>query len=408
MSSSKPVSLTLPAARRIALAAQGFGDPMPKGAVTARHLQRVYDRVSVLQIDAVNVLTRAHYLPVFARLGEYDRPALDRMEHPRRAVFEYWAHVASLSPVEHHPLLRWRMEAERVRSWQSLEAVARDRAAYVEDVRAMIAEQGPLTAAQVAPDRPGKIRGEMWSWHEGKVALERLFRVGELTSVRRNSQFERVYDLTDRVIPADILAVPTPSPADAKRALLEIAARSHGVATAGHLKDYFRLRGPEADQGIRDLVEDGVLVPAAVHGSTQRWFLHRDARRPRAVRRAALLSPFDSLVWERDRTRDLWGMHYRIEIYTPKAKRLHGYYVLPFLLDEQIVARADLKADRSGDVLRVQQVSAEEHATHPIGYVAERMAEQLVSMAQWLGLSGVTVQGSGSLAAAMRQQRLAV
>lgn len=383
------ISLTKAAARRIALAAQGFADPPPSGTPTARHFRRIYDRMGVLQIDSVNVLTRAHYLPAFARLGPYDRGALDALEYPKRAVFEYWAHMASYSPVEHHPLLRWRMDAARARSWKRLEDMAAGQGGYIDEVRAMVAERGPLTASQVAPDRPGKVRGEMWSWHEGKIAIEYLFRVGEVTSVRRNSQFERVFDLTERVIPTHILALPTPSVADAQRALLEIAARAHGIATTRHLKDYFRLRGKLADQGIADLAEDGVLVPATVRGSSQKWWLHRDARRPRAVRRAALLSPFDPVVWERERTLELWDTHYRIEIYTPKHKRVHGYYVLPFLLDEQIAARVDLKADRAAGVLRVQQLGLEPTSSLEPGYVRERLDEQLTAMAGWLGLDAV-------------------
>ncbi|GAB3299057.1 winged helix-turn-helix domain-containing protein [Epidermidibacterium keratini] len=394
------------AARRIALAAQGFADRPPGGTPTARHFRRAYDRMGVLQIDSVNVLTRAHYLPVFARLGTYDRGALDALEYPKRAVFEYWAHMASYSPIEHHPLLRWRMEAARERSWKLIEDGVRGRQSYVEDVRAMVVERGPLTASQIAPDRPGKERGQMWSWHDGKVAIEYLFRTGEVSSVRRNSQFERVYDLTERVIPQPILAQPTPDIAGAQRELLAIAARAHGIGTTRDLKDYFRLRGKVADQALRDLVEDGVLVPATVRGSEQKWWLHRDARRPRAIPGDALLSPFDPVIWERSRTDQLWDTHYRIEIYTPKHKRVHGYYVLMFLLDEQLAARVDLKADRRAGALLVQGASLEQTTTHPEGYVAERLAARLGAMAAWLGLDGVRVEAQSPFARVLAGSRV--
>ncbi|WP_106848083.1 winged helix-turn-helix domain-containing protein [Blastococcus sp. Marseille-P5729] len=390
--------LTIAAARRTALAAQGFADRPPAGAPTARHLKRVYDRTAVMQIDSVNVLTRAHYLPAYSRLGPYDRAAFDRLEHPRRRVFEYWAHMASLSPVEHHPLLRWRMADSRERTWGMIDRIAHQNPGYVEEVRAQIAESGPLTAAQVDPARTGKIRGQMWSWHHGKAAVEWLFRVGEVTSVRRNEQFERVYDLTDRVIPPRVLGTPTPTPMHAQRELLALAARAHGVATARHLRDYYRLRGRHTDRLICELVEDGVLEEVRVRGLAGRWFLHRDARVPRRVERSALLSPFDPLVWERDRTLQLWGCHYRIEIYTPAHKRLHGYYVLPYLLDERIAARVDLKADRAGGVLRVQAAHLEPDSGLEPGYVAARLDGELQRMAGWLGLGDVVVMPRGDLA----------
>lgn len=387
--------LSIAAARRVALAAQGFADRPPPGSPTARHFQRVYDRTGVVQIDSVNVLARAHYLPAYSRLGGYDRRSFDAMEHPRRRVFEYWAHEASYSPVEHHRLLRWRMDAARARTWRFIDEIVQANPTQVDDVRALIAERGPLTASQVDPERTGKVRGEMWSWHDGKAVVEWLFRIGELASIRRNEQFERVFDLTERVIPAEVLAQPTPAVDDARRELMAIAARACGVATARHLRDYFRLK--HADGLLRDLVEDGVVEPVSIRGLEGTWYLHRDARVPRKVERSALLSPFDPVVWERDRTERLWDTHYRIEIYTPAHKRIYGYYVLLYLLDEQIAARVDLKADRAAGVLLVQSAHQVDSCTLSAPYVGERLGAELGAMASWLGLNDVVTTRRGDL-----------
>ena len=391
--------ISLPAARRIALAAQGFADRTAAATPGARQFARLYDKVAIVQVDSVNVLTRAHYLPTFSRLGPYDRAAFDAMEHPRRRVFEYWGHMASYSPVEHHRLLRWRMADHRNKTWEFIDRLVRDNPTYVDDVRAILRDNGPLTSSQVDPDRTGKVRGEMWSWHNAKAAVEWLFRTGEISSVRRNTQFERVFDLTERVLPAAVLALPTPTRLDAQRELLAIAAKAHGVATAGHLRDYYRITGRHTDQLIADLVEDGVLEPVQIRGVAGTWYLHRDARMPRRVNSSALLAPFDPLVWERDRTQRLWDLHYRIEIYVPKHKRIRGYYVLPYLLDEQIAATVDLKADRAGKVLRVQ--AAHHHGSLEERYVAERLMLDLELMAAWLDLDGVVIEPRGNLAAAL-------
>lgn len=391
--------ISLADARRIALAAGGFADPVPAGEPHTRHFQRVYDRLGVIQIDSVNVLTRAHYLPAYSRLGEYSQPAFDRMEYPRRRVFEYWAHMASYSPLDHHRLLRWRMEESRTRSWDRLQRIAAERPDYVARMRDLVADTGPVTASQVDPDRVGKVAGQMWSWHEAKTALEHLFRVGEISSLRRNAQFERVFDLTERVIPAEVLDQPTPSRLDAQRELLSIAARAHGIATANHLRDYFRITGRHTVGLLDDLVEDGVIEPVRLRGDSATWYLHRDARRPRRVSRSALLSPFDPLVWARDRTERLWACRYRIEIYTPAAQRVYGYYVLLFLLDEQIAARVDLKADRGSGRLLVQSSHLVESCTLPPGQVADRLHADLQQMAAWLGLESVEIRPRGDLAA---------
>ncbi|MDT9598948.1 winged helix-turn-helix domain-containing protein [Sphingosinicella rhizophila] len=378
-------SISLAAARRIALAAQGFGGEKPN-IVDRGHLRRVVDRLALHQIDSVNVLVRAHYLPSFSRLGEYDRSLLDRAAWGRkreRRLFEYWAHEASLLPLELHPLLRWRMaQADRGEyGWKSLRSYAGERRAEVEAVLVRVREEGPLA---VSDFQEGRSRGGWWEWGDAKRALEWLFWAGHVTTATRRRSFERVYDLTDRVIPADILALPTPAEADARRLLVERSARALGVATEAELRDYFRLRPDHSKVAVAELVEEGILDPVRVEGWRQPAFLHRDARRPRKMDGQALLAPFDPLIWERSRTERLFGFHYRIGIYTPAAKRVHGYYVLPFLLGDRLVARTDLKADRQAGRLLVQSIHMELGA--PAGS-RDALAQELRRMADWLGLS---------------------
>lgn len=378
-------TLSLKAARRVALAAQGFGASWP-AAVNAGHLRRTVDRLSLHQIDSVNVLVRAHYLPAFSRLGVYDRSLLDRAawgSRARRTLFEYWAHEASLLPLELHPLLRWRMaEAERGDiGWRSLRAFASERRREADAVLDRIRTEGPMAASDFE-----KGGGGWWGWSDAKQALEWLFWAGLVTAATRKSSFERMYDLPERVIPAAILARPTPAPADAKRVLVERSAAALGVATATDLRDYFRLDPASARAAITDLVEGGVLIPVAVEGWKQPAFFHRDARIPRRIRAAALLAPFDPLVWERSRTERLFDFRYRIEIYTPADKRVHGYYVLPFLLDERLVGRVDLKADRARSRLLVRKVTWE---SKPPPDAADRLNSELRLMADWLALEAV-------------------
>lgn len=380
-------------ARRIALAAQGFGRPRPE-AVGPRDLRRTVERLGLHQIDSVNVLVRAHYLPAFSRLGPYDRGLIDRAAWgPRRErrLFEYWAHEASLLPVEMHPLLRWRMaQAERGEiGWGSLKAYADERRSEAEAILSRIREEGPLAASDF---EEGRGRSGWWEWGDTKRALEWLFWAGLITTATRRGSFERVYDVPERVIPAAILALPTPPVADAQRGLVAHAAEALGIATETDLRDYFRLKPEPAKRAVADLVEEGVLVPAAIEGWTRPAYLHRDARRPRRIRGQALLAPFDPLVWERGRAERLFGFRYRIEIYTPAEKRVHGYYVLPFLLDEALVARVDLKADRQRSRLLVRRTSLEPGAPAETG---ERLAAELELMARWLGLEGVE-DGSSS------------
>jgi uncharacterized protein YcaQ len=388
-------------ARRIALAAQGFADPRPSGRIDARHIRRVLDRVGLLQLDSVNVFCRSHYMPVFARLGPYPREALDRLTaHTagpvRRELFEYWAHEASLIPVELHPYLRWRMARADDDAWGSMVRIARDFPQLVDDVFDLVSRKGPIRGGDTGMPRPDPRPGHMWNWHDGKVALEYLFWSGRITAARRVN-FERHYDLPERVLPAEIIAAPTPPVEQAQRELVRIAARGMGVATEPDLGDYFRLPRAESKQRVAELVEAGELIPVSVDGWRAPAYLWPGARRPRRITSRALLSPFDSLVWFRERTERLFGFRYRIEIYTPAAKRQYGYYVLPFLLGDSLVARVDLKSDRQAGVLRVHGAFAEPGVDTL--YVATELAAELAITAKWLELDGVVVGERGDLAA---------
>ena len=386
--------LTLAQARRVAVAAQGLAHERPERVTPAR-LLRTIGQVQLHQIDSVNVLARAHYLPAYSRLGAYDTAAFDRLAwgpKRERRLFEYWAHEASLLPMDLHPLLRWRMAAADCGEigWGSLRTYAGERRGEAMALLDRIGRDGPLAASDVE-QRQGA-RG-WWTWSEAKRVLEWLFWAGHVTTATRRGSFERVYDLTERVIPAAVLAVPTPSAAQAQQALIERAARSLGIATEPELRDYFRLKPAQSAAAVAALAANGVLLPAVVPGWTDRAWLHRDARRPRRLAGRALLAPFDPLVWERTRTERLFGFRYRLEIYTPAEKRVHGYYVLPFLLGDRLVARVDLKADRQAGRLLVQSLHLEP------GAPAETMHEleaELDAIAGWLGLSrsgGVSSSG---------------
>ncbi|HEY0126320.1 MAG TPA: crosslink repair DNA glycosylase YcaQ family protein, partial [Blastococcus sp.] len=328
---SVPERLPAGLARRITLAAQGFADPRPTAEVGTRQLRRLVERLAVVQIDSVNVLSRSHYLPAFSRLGDYPRAALDDLTARRHAVFEYWAHEASFLPVRLQPHLRWRMAAAQQHAWGTMVQLQRERPGFVAEVLERVRAEGPLKAADLLEGRRER-SGEMWDWHAGKVALEWLFFSGEVTATHRTTSFEKVYDLTERVLPAAVLRTPTPEPADAIRELVRTAARALGVATERDLRDYFRLKPMAARTAIGELADAGELLPVEVAGWGAPGWLDPEARRPRWIRARALLSPFDSLVWERPRVERIFGFRYRLEIYTPAAKRVHGYYVLPFLL----------------------------------------------------------------------------
>jgi uncharacterized protein YcaQ len=372
-------------ARRLALAAQGFGARRADREPTGWDLRRVLKRVGLLQIDSVNVLTRAHYLPAFSRLGPYDTALLDRLSHraPRR-LFEYWGHEASLLSVELQPLLRWRMDRAAHDAWGGMRRIRRDRPELVAEVLEQVRARGPIAASELAEERPRR-SGPWWDWSDTKRALEFLFWSGQVTAARRR-RFERLYDVPERVIPSEILAAPTPDPADAQRELIRIAARSLGVAAERDLRDYFRLPTAEAKLRVAELVEAGELVPVEVEG----WgrtpaYVDPRARVPRRIDARALIGPFDSLIWERSRAERLFGFAYRLEIYVPAAKRRHGYYVLPFLLGDRLVARVDLKSDRAAGIIRLQALHLEPGAP---AETADALAGELASMARWLGLEG--------------------
>ncbi|MDP3173813.1 MAG: winged helix-turn-helix domain-containing protein [Phenylobacterium sp.] len=383
-------------ARRIALAAQGFAAPRPSGPVGPARLRRAIDALGVVQIDSVNVVTRTHYMPLFSRLGAYPREALETLAWGKRpALFEYWGHEASLLPLATQPLLRWRMQDARegVGAWKGIARFMREHPALLADALAQIEARGPLSAGELELGTKG--RGGWWGWSDAKRAVECLFWSGALTTQTRRRTFERVYGLPDKVLPKAISAVATPPREEAQRALIRIAAAAQGVATARDLGDYFRMGPQETRARIAELVEAGELQPVAVDGWGQPAFLHPDARRPRRITANALLSPFDNLIWFRERTERLFGVRVRLEIYTPAHKRTHGYYVLPFLQGEAITARVDLKADRQAGVLLVQAAHAEPDATTA---TPELLAAELRLMAEWLGLADVRAQPSGDLA----------
>jgi len=373
-------------ARRIALAAQMFSARKLQN-VTAAHIRRLVNALGAVQIDSVNVLVRSHFLPVYSRLGTYDRALLQKIKYGKtRRLFEYWGHEASLLPVELYPLLRWRMERARRGDgmWRHVAQTAREQRALIRKVRDTIAERGPMSASDFEEPRTGE---SWWGWNDTKRAVEYLFWSGEFTARTRRSSFERVYDLTERVLPADVLNARAPSEAEAQRKLTLHAARAFGIATEPDLRDYFRLDTADSQARVAELVEDGRLIPVSVRVWKQKAYLHPDASLPRRIETSALLSPFDSLVWNRTRTHRLFDFHYRIEIYTPAHKRIHGYYVLPYLLNDRLVARVDLKADRSAGTLHVHSVHYEPDADRKA--VLARLREDLAELVRWLGLDRV-------------------
>ncbi len=408
---ARSTRLSADQARRIVLAAQGLADSRPNlqpgSQPDARHLRRVLGQVGLLQIDSVNVLVRAHYMPLFSRLGPYPTTLLETAAYgpmPRRQLFEYWGRMASLMPVELHPLMRWRMEdAGQIEWWhREFAKLNRRRPGFPQAVLAEVAARGPISARELSDGGPRK--GPWWGWSDGKIALEAMFSAGQVAAASRRG-FERLYDLPERVIPARVLATPTPSREDAHRALLRIAAGAMGVATEKDLCGYFRIARESGKARIAELVEQNELIPVEVEGWAQPAFVGRTARAPRNVDARALLTPFDSLIWERERTERIFGFRYRIEIYTPSAKRTHGYYVLPFLLGDRLVARVDLKADRAAKTLAVLSAHAESGVN--VSETGEALQHELQALASWLGLERIRVARRGNLSRSLKSCNVA-
>lgn len=388
--------LTAGEARRIGLGAQGFATPRPDGPVAKRQLLKLVDRLGVIQLDSVNVVSRTHYLPAFSRLGAYPRAMLEEVAWAKkRPLFEYWAHEASLLPLSSQPLFRWRMQDahDGAGVWKGVARFLRERRDFVDKVLNEIAVRGPMGASELEMGQKGE--GGWWGWSDAKRAVECLFWTGELTTATRRGTFERVYGLPEKVLPRAIIGAPTPTREDAHRELYRRAIRAMGVATSKDLRDYFRMPVEGAKARMAELVEEGSLVPVTVKGWREQAFLDPAARWPRRVDASALLSPFDNLIWFRERTERMFGVRYRIEIYTPAAKRTHGYYVLPFLEGDALTARVDLKSDRKAGALVVQASHAEPWASE---VTPVRLAQELKLMAGWLGLSSVRVEKRGDLA----------
>ncbi|MBO3274621.1 winged helix-turn-helix domain-containing protein [Pseudomonas schmalbachii] len=396
-------SISLKEARRLALTAQGFAERRPRGAVQRRHLRSLFERLGVLQIDSVNALVRSHYLPLFSRLGNYPQEWLDEAAWSagrHRRLFEYWGHEASLLPLELYPLMRWRMQrAKRGEGiYAQLARFGREQGDVIQRVLQAVREQGALGAGSLSTRK--EKAGPWWDWSAEKHALEWLFAAGEVTVAGRRG-FERLYDLPERVLPAELLAQSEPDEAEAQRGLLLHAARALGVATEKDLRDYFRLKPDDSKPRLAELVESGELLPLRVDGWGQPAYSAGEPAIPRKVRASALLSPFDSLVWERARTERLFDFHYRLEIYTPQHKRVYGYYVLPFLFDEHLAARVDLRAERGHGRLAVHAVHQEDRGLGEAGLQA--LAEQLRGMAAWLGLGEVHVGCRSALGAGLKR-----
>ena len=377
-------SLSIADARALALAAQGFDTARPKTKATQRHVDALISRLGVIQIDSVNVLVRSQELPLFSRLGNHNRNAIPKATEQQK-LFEYWGHEAAHLPVEIHPLFRWKMEAARLgkaKHW-GLTSFYDDNKAFVKRMLKHVEKNGPTTSRELSTRTEKK--GTWWDWDEAKVALEYLFLTGQLMSRGRGTDFARIYDTPERVLPEDVLNAPTPSEHDARKQLLVRSAIAQGVATASDLADYYRQKPTTVKPLITELVEEGELRTVAVDGWTEKAFIHRAAKLPKQLHATALLSPFDSLVWCRPRNERLFDFHYRIEIYTPKEKRKFGYYVLPFMMNGEMVGRVDLKADRANSKLLVHSVHTEKGIKRTT--INDALDNELRAMASWLGLT---------------------
>ena len=393
-----PSTLSNAQAKRIALAAQGFADPRPTGRVDRRHLRRVLARIGLIQIDSVNVLVRSQELPLFARLGPHPRTLLDDATRAGE-LFEYWVHEASLVPTEQYHLYRWRMREPH--PWAGFRRRIEGQEEYIEQVYRRVVDEGPLVAGDLKA-RVGR-KGTWWDHDDGKTALEALFFVGRVSARRRPNDFARLYDVPERMIPSEALERPGPPAHEARKELLVLAARYHGIGTLADLADYHRLTPTRCKAALAELVEEGRLLSVTVREWDRPAYLHPEARRPQRVNARALLSPFDPVVWNRDRALRIFGFHYRIEIYTPPPKRQYGYYVLPFLLGDDIVGRVDLKADRANGALLVQSAWTEPGVNERA--VAAALMEELSLMATWLELDRIDVTGRGDLGPELQRLR---
>lgn len=394
--------MSLDVARRVALAAQGFADPAPANRVDRRHMQRVMSRLRVLQLDSIPVVIRTQYMPFHSRLGPYDSSLLDVIAYRDDEWFEAWAHEASLLPVSSEPLFRWmRDRAMNGATWKHLYEAAQREPAYVQSVLDEVRDRGAITGGELSD--PRRVAGDDSGWGSrslGTVALDWLYRIGEL-GVRRRGNFEKVFSPIEKIIPADVLGSATPAVDDAQRELVVQSVQSLGVGTASDIADYFRLPIREIRALLPDLVEDGKIIPATVKGWGEPAFADPHAKTPRSIVGSTALSPFDPVVWKRDRAERLWNFEYRIEIYVPEAKRRWGYYVLPVMVDGHLVARIDVKNDREAGIMRLKASHAEDGYCTPES--AERVADAMRDLAQFVGAESIDVEQRGDLAKHLAQ-----
>ena len=386
MPSPRLDSLSIKDARALALAAQGFDSPRTKTKSTTADAVALIKKLGVIQIDSVNVLVRSQELPLFSRLGDHDRNAIPKATSQGK-IFEYWGHAAAHLPVELHPMFRFKMHAARsgrMKHW-GLTSFYAENKAFVKRILKHVEVNGSTSARELSTRTTKK--SSWWDWDEAKTALEYLFLTGELMSCGRGSDFARVYDIPERVLPRKILQMPTSSETEARKELLVRAMRAQGVATMRDLADYYRQKPAVVKPLVSQLVEQGVLREVSVDGWQDKAYVHRNAQLPKQLFATALLSPFDSLVWCRPRNERLFNFHYRIEIYTPQAKRKFGYYVLPFMMNGEMVGRVDLKADRANSKLLVHSVHTEKGIKR--SNISDALNTELRTMALWLELDKV-------------------
>ncbi|MCZ7533368.1 MAG: winged helix DNA-binding domain-containing protein [Acidimicrobiia bacterium] len=389
--------ISIDAAQRIALGAQGFGDPLPTGRVDVRHFRRVMNRIGLVQLDSVNVCVRSHYMPFYSRLGPYDQSALDTWLNSSGEHFEYWAHEAAVVPIDRYPLWRWKMA--EMKPWRRAEALLEAHPEILDDVMRQVVEHGPLTVRDL--DVPATRTESWWGYGPGKVALEVLFANGHLTALRTGN-FVRLYDIPHRSLPEAVLTTPEMPEEEAYRELLTAATRHHGIGTVHDIADYFRLNIPKARPIIESLAREGRIVEVKVDGWKGPIYMDPAAVRPRSIVTTTLLSPFDPVVWYRERAERLFDFRYRIEIYVPEPERVHGYYVLPLMVEGLLVGRVDLKADRKNAVLEVRSAFREEGTDQD--RVAVALAGELQRFAGWIGLKDIEIGSRGNLIDDLRRR----